>query len=197
MKKFAETVRQNLRLLSHSFTLDQVLCCYYRSDAIKVLKALKGRLTKFGLQLNDEKTKVVEFNKREFPRVKQGTFDYLGFTFYIRRSRIDHVHVVAKTSRKRHCSKLRNVKHWCKTNRCKHKLHPLWNTFNSKLRGHIQYYGISLNLDSVNRFVCQATHIFFKWMNRRSQKKSMNWEQFKLFLKAFPSPKVKVCHQLF
>lgn len=175
----------------------QLLCCYYRSDAIKVLKALKGRLAKFGLQLNEEKTKVVEFNKRKFPRVKQGTFDYLGFTFYIRRSRIGRVHVVAKTSKRRYCSKLRNVKHWCKTNRCKHRLRPLWDTFNSKLRGHIQYYGISLNLDSVNKFVRQATRIFFKWMNRRSQKKSMNWEQFNLFIKAFPPPKVKVCHRLY
>ena len=140
---------------------------------------------------------MVEFNKRKFPRVKQGTFDYLGFTFYIRRSRKGSTHVVAKTSKKRYCSKLRNVKHWCKINRCKYKLRPLWDIFNSKLRGHIQYYGISLNLDNVSKFVCQSTHIFFKWINRRSQKKSMNWEQFNLFLKAFPSPKAKVCHKLF
>jgi len=182
---------------SFRYADDQVLCCYYRSDAVKVLKALKGRLTKFGLQLNEEKTKVVEFNKRKFPRVKQGTFDYLGFTFYIRRSRKGNVHVVAKTSKKRYYSKLRNVKHWCKVNRCKYKLRQLWDIFNSKLRGHIQYYGISLNLDSVSKFVHQAKHIFFKWINRRSQKKSMNWEQFNVFLKAFPPPKIKICHQLF
>jgi Retron-type reverse transcriptase len=187
----------NKEVTAYRYADDQVLCCYYRSDAIKVLKALKGRLAKFGLQLNEDKTKVIEFNKRKFPCVKQGTFDYLGFTFYIRRSRIGRVHVVAKTSKKRYYSKLRNVKYWCKTNRCKHKLRPLWDTFNSKLRGHIQYYGMSLNLDSVNKFVYQATHIFFKWINRRSQKKSLNWEQFSLFLKAFPSPKVKICHQLF
>lgn len=187
----------NRKVSSFRYADDQIICCYYRSDATKVLKALKGRLTKFGLQLNEEKTKVVDFDRWKFPHAKQGTFDYLGFTFYIRRSRIGSVHVVAKTSRKRYCSKLRNVKHWCKTNRCKYKLRPLWNTFNSKLRGHIQYYGISLNVDSVKKFVCQATHIFFKWINRRGQKKSMNWDQFKLFLKAFPPPKVKICHKLF
>ncbi len=187
----------NKEVKSFRYCDDQVICCYYRSDAIKVLKSLKGRLAKFGLQLNEEKTKVVGFNKRKFPKVKQGTFDYLGFTFYIRRSRTGSIHVVAKTSKKRLSSKLKNVKHWCKTNRCKQKLRPLWDTFNSKLRGHIQYYGISLNLDSVNKFVYQSTRIFFKWINRRSQKKSLDWEQFNLFIRAFPSSKVKICHHLY
>jgi RNA-directed DNA polymerase len=66
---------------SFRYADDQVICCYYRSDSVKVLKALKGRLSKYDLQLNTEKTKVVKFNKRVFPQVKQGTFDYLGFTF--------------------------------------------------------------------------------------------------------------------
>lgn len=194
-----ETVPQHTgrEVKSFRYADDQVICCYYRSDSVKVLRALKGRLEKYGLQMNAEKTKVVKFNKWEFPKVKQGTFDYLGFTFYIRKSRIGHTHVAVKTSKKRLYSKLRKVKYWCQTEKDKRTLRALWDTFNAKLRGHIQYYGVSLNSDSVYEFVHQATGIFFKWINRRSQRKSMTWEQFSMFRKAYPSPKVTICHHLF
>jgi RNA-directed DNA polymerase len=182
---------------NHSFTLDQVVCCRYRSDSVKVLKALKQRLSKYGLELNAEKTKVVKFDKRAFPKDKQGTFDYLGFTFYIRRSRKGHVHVAVKTARTRFHSKLRKVKLWCRQNKDKQRLLPLWNTFNSKLRGHVEYYGVSLNSDGVNKFVHQATDIFFKWINRRSQRKSFNWGQFVKFREAHPGVKVTIRHHLF
>lgn len=182
---------------SFRYADDQIICCYYRSDSVKVLRALRGRLNKYGLQLNAKKTKVIKFNKWAFPAIKQDTFDFLGFSFYIRRSRAGHTHVAVKTAKSRFYSKLRRVKIWCKTNKDKYKLKPLWDTFNSKLRGHIQYYGVSLNSDSVYEFVHQATGIFFKWINRRSQRKSMTWEKFNVFRKAFPQPTVKICHQLF
>ena len=176
---------------------DQVICCRYRSDSVKVLKALKLRLSKYGLELNAEKTKVVKFNKLEFPGVKQETFDYLGFTFYIRNCRKGYPIVAVKTARKRFIAKLKKVKLWCILNKDKARLLPLWHTFNSKLRGHIQYYGVSLNSDRVNSFVHQAVGVFFKWVNRRSQRKSFNWEQFSKFRKVFPSPKAIIRHNLY
>jgi group II intron reverse transcriptase/maturase len=194
-----EVVPQHTRQEVKSFRYadDQVICCRYRSDAVRVQRALKKRLSKFGLELNTEKTKTVKFNKRDFPTIKQGTFDYLGFTFYIRRSRKGHVHVAVRTSSKRFYAKLRKVKLWCRTNKDKQRLQPLWNTFNSKLRGHIQYYGVSLNSDRVYSFVHQATGIFFKWINRRSQRKSMNWEQFCKFRRAVPAAEISIRHRLF
>lgn len=182
---------------SFRYADDQVICCKSSYDATKVLKALEGRLNKYGLQLNTDKTKVVKFKTWDFPRVKQQTFDYLGFTFYIKKSYKGHAHVAVKTARKRLCSKLSKVKQWCKTNRHKGKLRALWYTFNAKLRGHIQYYGVTFNTENVATFVHQATGIFFKWINRRSQRKSITWDQFNKFQQAFPQPKVKVCHALF
>lgn len=182
---------------SFRYADDEVICCQYESDATKVERALKSRLNKYGLELNVRKTKTVKFNKKRFPTVKQGSFDYLGFTFYIKRSCKGYAHVAVKTSRARFTSKLKIVKMWCKQNRSKYKLRELWSIFGSKLRGHIQYYGVSLNSDSVNSFVYQATGIFFTWINRRSQRKSMNWEKFSQFRDAFPLPKARICHQLF
>lgn len=67
---------------------DLVICCESVKDAKKIKTALKNRLEKYRLELNTEKTKVVPFSKRCYANgIKQGTFDFLGFTFYIGKSR--------------------------------------------------------------------------------------------------------------
>jgi len=177
---------------------DMVICCEYKHDAERILKALKGRLDRFSLKLNEEKTKVVSFMKRHYDRgVKQGNFDFLGFTFYIARSRKGRVIVKLKTSSKRMRVKLRNVKYWIKKNRHTAKMKILWQKFCIKLQGHIRYYGVSFNSNTVSSYCLKAVRIFFKWINRRSQRKSITWAKFSLFIARFPLPKVKVCHPLF
>ena len=176
---------------------DMVICCRYAADADRVLKALEGRLAKFKLELNLEKTKRVPFSKRAFDRGKdQGTFDFLGFTFYLARTKKGNVTVKLKTSRKRFRSKLANVKAWVKSNR--HiRLLPLWRIFRSKLLGHLNYYGVSHNTENVSRFFYEAKMIFFKWINRRSQRKSLNWGKFNLFMARYPLPAIAVRYSLF
>ena len=102
-----------------------------------------------------------------------------------------------RTSSKIKRSKLKAVKEWCRKNRHKAKLLVLWKIFCSKIRGHIQYYGVSFNARWVTNFVHQARRSFFKWMNRRSQRKSMNWESFSKFEKAHPLPRIRVYHRMF
>ena len=69
--------------------------------------------------------------------------------------------------------------------------------FHAKLAGHIRYYGVSFNAKQLERFVYQATRILFKWLNRRSQRKSFTWDQFGCFLQAFPLPQVRIYHRLY
>jgi group II intron reverse transcriptase/maturase len=184
-------------VISFRYADDQVICCKYRTDSVKVVKALKSRLNKYGLELNAEKTKVVKFDRWAFPKAKQDSFNFLGFTFYIRKSRKGHTHIALKTERKRFYAKLKRVKLWCRSNKDKHRLIPLWNAFNSKLRGHVEYYGVSLNSDRVYNFVHLSTDIFFKWINRRSQRRSFSWGQFRKFMDAHPGIKVTTRHKLF
>ena len=51
----------------------------YREDAEKVMRALKVRLAKFGLELAEDKTRIVPIGR--FNRGKS-EFDFLGFTFF-------------------------------------------------------------------------------------------------------------------
>ncbi len=94
-------------------------------------------------------------------------------------------------------SKLTRVNLWCKENRSTYPLQEFWKSFCRKLRGHVQYYSISFNYKAVQGFILKSVKIFFKWINRRSQRKSMTFDKFALFLSKFPPPKTKIYHRLF
>jgi group II intron reverse transcriptase/maturase len=82
---------------------DLVICCCDSNDAIKIKNTLEKRLAKFKLELNKEKTKLVSFSKRAFASgIKQGTFDFLGFTFYFGKSQKGYPIAKIKTSKKRY-----------------------------------------------------------------------------------------------
>jgi len=180
------------------FADDGVICCQYKEDAKRIYDALTKRLEKFKLKLNKEKTKLVPFSKKEAARGKQqGSFDFLGFTFYLGRSRKGRTILKVKTSGKKFRAKLNNVKTWCKEVRNKMKLREIWKKFQAKIRGHIQYYGISFNTDKVDEFIDRATKILYRWLNRRSQKKPFDWDKFNKFMKKYPLMKAKVIHPLF
>lgn len=177
---------------------DFVICCRYEEDAIRIRKVLGKRLEKYKLKLNEEKTKMVNFSKRkERQGIKQEAFDFLGFTFYLGRSMKGSIIPKVKTCGKRYRSKLNKVKGWSQQIRNQESLGVIWKTFSAKLRGHVQYYGVSFNSRAVGNFLREATKILFKWLNRRSQRKSFDWDKFRLFQKKHPLPKVKVHHKLF
>jgi group II intron reverse transcriptase/maturase len=167
---------------------DFVLCFTNLSEAEKVNRVLLKRLNRFSLAVNQSKTKMVCFDKRQHSLgKKQESFDFLGFTFYLGNSSKGVVIPKVKTSRKKFRMKLKNVKKWCKQERSTPgKLAIKWAKLNRKLQGHCQYYGVSHNARSVRRFIHESRRIFFKWMNRRSQKPSFTWEKFLKFEKSHP-----------
>lgn len=177
---------------------DAIICCEKEEDAKKIRETLKKRLERYKLHLNEEKTKMVSFSKRKAARGEdQGVFDFLGFTFFWGRSRFGRIVPRLKTATKRFTSKLKKVSEWMKSNRNAMKLGELWNRFCSKLRGHGNYYGVSHNAMGVAKFFYQAQGIFFKWINRRSQRRSWTWDKFLKYMEKFPPPNPKVIHKLF
>lgn len=178
---------------------DFVICCTDTRDVRRVLQSLDKRLGKFGLKLNLDKTKCVEFNRYHFERgIKQDSFDFLGFTFYISKARNGGFTTIkVKTSKKTLREKLSNVSSWVKLNRWKGHLQHIWQTFCRKLRGHVVYFGVTNNSKSLHQFLHRARRIFFNWMNRRSQKRSFNWEQFSQLERQFPMPSVKIYHTVY
>ncbi|HQS84999.1 MAG TPA: reverse transcriptase domain-containing protein, partial [Alphaproteobacteria bacterium] len=177
---------------------DAIMCCQFESDAIRIKSALSKRLSKFKLKLNEEKTTVTSFSRRKYEEgKKQGVFHFLGFTFFWGRSRKGKALPKVETRGKSLRSKLKSVNEWARQIRNKYRLNHIWKIFGSKIRGHIQYFGVSFNTRRVEYFVNKAVKILFKWLNRRSQRKSFNWEKFSLFVEKNPLPKIKVHHPFF
>jgi group II intron reverse transcriptase/maturase len=181
---------------------DFVVACQQKEDAEGFLREVEERLRKYGLRISVEKTQVIEFGRRLWKR-SQGTgenvptFDFLGFTHYCSASRRGKFIVGHKTSKKRLAGGLREVKEWLKKVRNMFAMKEWWPTLKAKLRGHYNYFGISGNMRSLRQFYGRVKSMVFKWINRRSQKKSMNWQEYLRYLKWNPLPTPKIYHCIY
>ncbi len=182
---------------------DFVVCFQYEEEAKGFTKELKERLNKYGLEISEEKSKVIEFGRYARQKAqKEGrrleTFDFLGFTHYCDRSITGKFKLTQKTSMKKYRQKLKAANEWLKRYR---NVMPLkegyWQTLALKLKGHYQYYGISGNSKMIQQFYNETLKLAYKWINRRSQRKSYNWEQFKKFVQFNPLPKPRIYHSTY
>ncbi|WP_236619659.1 group II intron reverse transcriptase/maturase [Bacillus sp. 1NLA3E] len=173
---------------------DDFVCCFqYKSEAQQFFHSLKLRLKKFNLEIAEDKTKIIPFgrfaeqNANQQGRSKPATFDFLGFTHYCGKSKQGKFRVKRKTSRKKVQGKLKETKEWLKSNRSK-DIHMIMDRFKRSLIGYYNYYCITDNTQIVYNFKDKIEKLLFKWLNRRSQRKSFTWDKFSLFLKKYPLP---------
>ncbi|WP_246451971.1 group II intron maturase-specific domain-containing protein [Alkalicella caledoniensis] len=85
-------------------------------------------------------------------------------------------------------AKIIQCKEWLKINRYK-SITEIMKSLSRSLKGYYNYYCITDNSITVNNFMDKVRSLLFKWMNRRSQRKSFNWDKFILFVRKFPLPK--------
>ena len=181
------------------FADDFVATFQYKEDAERFLTAVQDRLALAGLELEPTKTRLVEFGRyAENDRKRRGdgrpdTFDFLGFTHYCSKSRNGWFRMKRKTAANKQRMKLKEMNLWLRQNRHL-RLTDLIRKLNIKLRGHYQYYGITDNSLSMSNFLHETKRMLFKWLNRRSQKRSYSWDGFTQMLKAFPleRPRIRV-----
>jgi hypothetical protein len=64
------------------------------------------------------------------------------------------------------------------------------------LQGHIHYYGVSGNLRSVRKYNYFALKLLHKWLNRRSQKRSIAWARYWTVISP-RMPRVRIVHNLY
>jgi len=80
---------------------------------------------------------------------------------------------------------------WCKEMRNK-RLRRLFPKLIAKLRGYNNYYGLIGNYDSLSKFHEQAKRILYKWLNRRSQRRSFNQDEFAACWKRYGVPEPRI-----
>lgn len=147
------------------------------ADARRYLATLPERLAKFHLRLAEEKSSLVKFNRWESK--DSGKFTFLGFDFYWSPTRKNRRHLVVKrkTNKKKYRNALRNMKDWLKKSRS-WPLRMILSSLRRRLRGYWNYYCVIANGKMTGNYLREVTKLVFKWLNRRSQRKSYTWTKF-------------------
>jgi group II intron reverse transcriptase/maturase len=199
-KKIKPKVRGACHLVRYA---DDFLCMVqYADDARYIKQVMRERFVKFDLELHPEKTRIINLDREQRCRTNRKyhqshTFDFLGFTHYWGKSRKGNPTLRRKTSGKKFRKMCKEMNIWLRKVRCTAKLKEWWPTLRAKLRGHYQYYGISGNSRAIERYHYVTKRLVFKWLNRRSQKASFNWEGFESYLEHYPLPEPRIVHHLY
>ena len=163
---------------------DVVLTFKTEEESKRFMTEVKGRFEHFNLELNEDKSKSIDFKPRS-----GNSFHFTGFTFYWGKDRSRQTRQLkVKTQKERLHKSINDINLWLKENRNKYKLDKIWDMIGSKLRGHFNYFGIDCNRPRLVHFYYAVTSLLFKWLNRRSQKKSFSPEKFKRRLLNNPLP---------
>lgn len=160
-----------------------------QEEAERFYRDLSERLGKFGLELSKAKTRVIGID-RDGPS-GGSRFGFLGFEFYWGKDRQGRPHLKRRTARNRLWASLVRFALWCR--QVRHwDLRDLFRVLNAKLRGYYNYYGVVGNYESLGLFFRHALRILFKWLNRRSQMRSYNWQGFVELLKHYRVEKPRI-----
>ena len=95
------------------------------------------------------------------------------------------------TAAKKHKAALASYYQWIKANRHK-RLNKLIPALNRKVQGFRNYFALSGNSRSVSRVYDHILNSLYKWLNRRSQRKSFTWQGMKRMLKHFGFQSMRV-----
>jgi RNA-directed DNA polymerase len=165
---------------------DFVACFEYRHEAEAFEQGLKERLAKFGLEVAADKTKTLRFGHNGGPH--NGRFDFLGFEFYWEPDRQGKPRVKRRTTTKKHLAAIQRVTDWIKEHRGQ-KLSRTMKTLKAKLQGTWNYYGLIGNFRRMQLLYEAASRALYKWLNRRSQRKSLTWPEVNRLLARFQVPR--------
>ena len=170
------------------------------SEAKVFLQHLNQRLAKFGLELHEGKTRLIEFGRFAIQsrcsrgKGKPETFDFLGFTHICSKQRkTGYFTVRRKTIANRLRAKVKEVRNVLKLNRHR-PVSEQGKWLRAVVRGYFNYHAVPGNQRALQ---CFRTEIIKSWLfalRRRSQKgANFTWERMNR-LKALWIPSVRVLH---
>ncbi|HBR10235.1 TPA: group II intron reverse transcriptase/maturase, partial [Candidatus Acetothermia bacterium] len=177
---------------------DFVMGFQHREDAEKFLYLLEERMQKFGLELNAEKTRLLEFGRfARQNRAKRGegkpeTFEFLGFTHICARRRKDGGFIVQrKTIAKRLRMKVKQVAKELKWRRHT-PVSQQGRWVCSVVRGYFNYHAVPGNIYALGRFRKLIARAWLRALRRRSQKgRRLTWARMQRLLDTWlPRPRI-------
>ena len=161
---------------------DLVAAFPYQEEADRFSQELGPRLSQVGLERAVDKTRVMPLSHRHARG--RTSFDFLGFEFRWGTDRGGKPHLKRRTARKKLRNSLKRFTAWCRET-CRSRVRDVFRDLNVKLRGYDRYDGVHGNSPSLQQFFRHAMRILFKWLNRRSQRRSYTWTGFLELLRHF------------
>src|SRR5262245_32243219 len=180
------------------FADDFVVGFQHRKEAEQFLDELRERFAKFGLKLHPEKTRLIEFgrfatqNRQDRGEGKPETFNFLGFTHHCGITGKGKFTVIRKTMRSRMLKKLKAVNLELRQRR-QDSIDAQGRYVQAVIRGHVQYYGVPFNSRALGAFRTLVVRLWHKWLNRRSQRRSVTWGRLQRYIARWVPPAV-ICH---
>ena len=193
---FEQEVKPRLRGVATliRYADDFLISFEHHDDAERVQAVLGKRMERHGLTLHPDKTRLIAFARP--PASQRGgkgpaTFDFLGFTFYWRRTRRGRWAMWCKTRHARRRRAMQSIAEWCR--RYRHlPVQVQHAALTRRLVGHFNYFGVNGNFRSLAWLVEVTRRVWFKWLRRRSQRTRLTWERFELLLERFPLPRPRI-----
>jgi len=188
---FEKRVKPNLkgRGMLIRYADDFVVAFQYRHEASRFYRELPKRLKKFKLDVAAEKTHLKRFSRFEPGKTRH--FQFLGFEFHWDKDLKGKARLRRRTAAKKHKATRQMFYEWIKHNRHK-RLNHMMPALKRKLAGFCNYFGLPDNSRSVNDVYNFVLHSLYKWLNRRSQRRSFNWQGFKQMLSHFQIEPLRV-----
>jgi RNA-directed DNA polymerase len=180
------------------FADDFVAGFQHRKEAERLLEELRERLTRFGLKLHPDKTRLIEFGrfaKQDRQRRGDGkpeTFNFLGFTHYCGTDLKGKFTVIRKTMRQRLLKKLKAVN--LELQRRRHQpVDEQGHYVHAVIGGHVRYFGVPFNSRAIRAFRTLVIRFWKKWLSRRSQRGYLTWDRMRWYIARWVPPAV-TCH---
>ena len=163
---------------------DSVLGFESKADVDRFLEDLKVRFAKFGLTLNEDKTRVLQFGRfAAQARAKLGlpkppTFDFLGFTHICGKSRSNGWFQLKRlTSAKRMRARLKAIRQ-ALTRRMHEPIPEVGRWLRRVVQGYFNYHGVPGNVDRLDAFRKDVSRAWLHALRRRGQRGRMPWTRF-------------------
>lgn len=180
------------------FADDFVAGFQHREEAERLLEELRERLTRFGLKLHPDKTRLIQFgrfakqNRQERGDGKPETFNFLGFTHYCGTDQKGKFTVIRKTMRQRMLKKLKAIN--LELQRRRHQpVGEQGRYVQAVIGGHVRYFGVPLNSRAIRAFRLLVIRLWKKWLSRRSQRGHLTWERMQWYIARWV-PHAVTCH---
>ena len=155
---------------------DAILGFEHQDEAERYLRELKEHLREFGLELNEDKTRLIRFgrfarlNRAERGEGKPESFTFLGLQHICGRNRLGRFEVRRITDGKRRRKKLQELKQELRR-RMHAPIARVGEWLRSVLRGYYQYHAVPGNLAVLSRFRRQVARLWFRTLSQRSQRR--------------------------